>query len=322
MSYINKMIIDGLAFGIPLFIMAVGAIYSEKSGITNLAVEGFQGFGAFCGAVLATLLDIHTNMNPQTILYLAILTAFFGGALYATLHALLCIKFRADQTISGVVINILAVALTTFLTSQISGILYGNASNKFMLGVSNRFTVPGISRIPVIGAIFTNVYPFEILILILGVFMWYLMYKSKYGMRLRACGENPQAVDAAGGDVAKTRFIAVLISGGLSGIGGMCFAYSILSMFSPSIYLGYGYLAIAAMIFGNWNIIPTFLVCIFFGLARAGGNQLCLFAGLSSLYTDLFNMIPYILTLILLMFFSKRNHPPKAAGEVYDKGKR
>ena len=89
MSYINKMIIDGLAFGIPLFIMAVGAIYSEKSGITNLAVEGFQGFGAFCGAVLATLLDLHTKMDPQAILYLAILTAFFGGALYATLHALL-----------------------------------------------------------------------------------------------------------------------------------------------------------------------------------------------------------------------------------------
>ncbi|MBP3914169.1 MAG: ABC transporter permease [Lachnospiraceae bacterium] len=318
----NNMIIDGLAFGIPLFIMAVGAIYSEKSGITNLAVEGFQGFGAFCGAVFATLMSLNSGLNDQVILYLAIVVAFFGGALYSVLHAMLCIKFRADQTISGVVINILAVALTTFLTSQISGVLYGTASNKFMLGVSNRFTVPVISKIPVIGAIFTSVYPFEVLILILAVYMWYLMYKSKFGMRLRACGENPQAVDAAGGDVAKTRFIAVLISGGLSGIGGMCFAYSILSMFSPSIYLGYGYLAIAAMIFGNWDITSTFFVCVFFGLARAGGNQLCLKAGLSSLYTDLFMMIPYILTLILLMFFSKRNHPPKAAGEVYDKGKR
>lgn len=322
MNYINNMIIDGLAFGIPLFIMAVGAIYSEKSGITNLAVEGFQGFGAFCGAVFATLMSLNSGLNDQVILYLAIVVAFFGGALYSVLHAMLCIKFRADQTISGVVINILAVALTTFLTSQISGVLYGTASNKFMLGVSNRFTVPVISKIPVIGAIFTSVYPFEVLILILAVYMWYLMYKSKFGMRLRACGENPQAVDAAGGDVAKTRFIAVLISGGLSGIGGMCFAYSILSMFSPSIYLGYGYLAIAAMIFGNWDITSTFFVCVFFGLARAGGNQLCLKAGLSSLYTDLFMMIPYILTLILLMFFSKRNHPPKAAGEVYDKGKR
>ena len=238
------------------------------------------------------------------------------------LHALLCIRFRADQTISGVVINILAVALTTFLTSQINGILYGNASNKFMLGVSNRFTVPGISEIPILGAIFTSVYPFEIIILVLAVYLWYLMYRSKFGMRLRACGENPQAVDAAGGDVARTRFISVMISGGLSGIGGMCFAYSIMSMFSPSIYLGYGYLAIAAMIFGNWNIIPTFFVCIFFGLARSGGNQLCLRMGLASIYTDLFMMVPYILTLLLLMFFSKRNRAPRAIGEVYDKGKR
>ena len=322
MTYISNMITDGLAFGIPLFIMAIGAIYSEKSGVTNLAVEGFQGVGAFCGAVLATVLGEYTGLDSQVILYLALLMSFLGGAVYAVLHALLCIRFRADQTISGVVINILAVALTTFLTSQINGILYGNASNKFMLGVSSRFTVPGISNIPILGAVFTSVYPFEIIILVMAVFLWYLMYRSRFGMHLRACGENPQALDAAGGDVAKTRYIAVMISGGLSGIGGMCFAYSIMSMFSPSIYLGYGYLAIAAMIFGNWNIIPTFFVCIFFGLARSGGNQLCLRMGLASIYTDLFMMAPYILTLLLLMFFSKRNRAPRAIGEVYDKGKR
>ena len=322
MSYINNMITDGLAFGIPLFIMAVGAIFSEKSGVTNLAVEGFQGFGAFIGAVVAILLGNYTGTDSQAIMYIAILAAAIGGAVYSLLHALLCIQFRADQTISGVVVNILALALTTFLTSVINGAMYGNASNKFVLGVSSRFTVPGISKIPILGAIFTGIYPFQILILILGVFLWYLMYKSRFGMRLRACGDNPQAVDAAGGDVAGTRYIAVMISGALSGIGGMCFAYSILSSFSPSIYLGYGYLAIAAMIFGNWNIIPTFFVCIFFGLARSGGNQLCLSMGLSSNYTDLFLMIPYILTLVLLMFFSKHTRAPRAAGEAYDKGKR
>ena len=255
MSYINAMITSGLAFAIPLFIMAVGGIYSEKSGITNLAVEGFQGFGAFCGAVVAVFLGMNTGLSSSSIIYVAMLFSFIGGAIYAIIHALLCIKFRADQVISGVVINILGVALTTFLTTTINTALFGNASNKFTLGVSPRFSVPGISKIPVIGAIFTNIYPFEIIILIIAVYAWYLMYKTKFGMRLRACGENPQAVDAAGGDVAKTRFISVMISGGLSGIGGICFAYSLLSQFSPSIYLGYGYLAIAAMIFGNWNII-------------------------------------------------------------------
>lgn len=322
MNYVNNMITNGLAFAIPLFIMAVGGIFSEKSGITNLAVEGFQGFGAFIGAVAATMLGLYTGMGTQTIIYVAMLFAFLGGAFYACLHALLCIKFRADQVISGVVINILGVALTTFLTTSINTSLYGNASNKFTLGVSARYSVPVISQIPIIGAVFKNIYPFEIIILVIAVYCWYLMYKSKFGMRLRACGENPQAVDAAGGNVARTRFISVMISGGLSGIGGICFAYSVLSQFSPSIYLGYGYLAIAAMIFGNWNISLTFVVCVFFGLARAGGQQLCLAMGLASVYTDLFNMIPYILTLLLLMFFSKRNHPPKAAGEVYDKGKR
>ena len=322
MSFITNMIIDGLAFAIPLFIMAVGGTYSEKSGVTNLAVEGFQGFGAFCGSVAAVLLATSMGQSSQGVIYIAMLFAFIGGALYAILHALLCIKFRADQVISGVVINILAVALTTFLTSAINESLIGKASNKFELGVSARFTVPGISSVPILGALFTNLYPFEIIILVIAVFAWYLMYKTRFGMRLRACGENPQAVDAAGGNVAKTRFISVMISGGLSGIGGLCFAYSILSKFSPSIYMGFGYLAIAAMIFGNWNIIPTFFVCIFFGLAKAGGYQLCLAMGLASIYSDLFLMIPYVLTLLLLIFFSKRNHPPKAAGEVYDKGKR
>lgn len=322
MNYLHNMITDGLAFGIPLFIMAVGAIYSEKSGVTNLAVEGFQGFGAFCGAVLATILALYAGLSTQTILYIALAMALVGGALYAILHALLCIQFKAEQVISGVVINILGISLTTFLTSQISGVLFGSASNKFTLGVSDRFTVPGLSSVPVLGAVFTNVYPFEVILLVISLFAWYLMYKTRFGMRLRACGDNPQAVDAAGGNVARTRFIAVMISGGLSGIGGMCFVYSLLSQFSPSIYLGYGYLAIAAMIFGNWNIVPTFFVCLFFGIARAGGYQLCLFMGLSSQYTNLFMTIPYILTLLLLLFFSKRNHPPRAIGEAYDKGKR
>lgn len=165
-------------------------------------------------------------------------------------------------------------------------------------------------------------YSFELLMVVIVVVSWYLMYKTKYGMRLRACGENPQAVDAAGGDVNKTRFIAVAISGALSGIGGVCFAYSISANFSPSIFMGYGYLAIAAMIFGNWNILTTAAACLFFGLARSAGYQLCFAMGLSSNYSSLFNMLPYILTLILLIFFSKKNHSPKACGTPFDKGER
>ena len=319
----DKVLIDGLSFAAPLFVMAMGGIYSEKSGITNLAVEGFQGFGAFIGALLAVMLMPVLGEGSQTIIYLAMLAAFIGGGLYACIHALLCIKFRANQVISGVVVNILAVALTTFLTSAVNKALTGGqSSNKFILGVCSRFTIPGLSQIPFIGALFQNMYAFEFVIIGIAVVAWYLMYKTRFGMHLRACGENPQAVDAAGGNVARTRFIAVMISGALSGVGGICYAYSISANFSPNIYMGYGYLAIAAMIFGNWNILPTAAVCLFFGLAKSGGYQLCLNMGLPSNYSDLFMMLPYVLTLILLVFFSKKNHPPKAAGEVYDKGKR
>lgn len=318
----TKVFIDGLSFALPLLIMAVGAIYSEKSGVTNLAVEGFQGFGAFVGSLIAILLMPVMGEGNQAIIYIAMLGAAAGGGLYACLHALLCIRFSANQVISGVVVNILAVALTTFLTSEANQAINKTASNKFILGVSMRFSVPYLSDIPWIGGIFKNLYPFEIIIIALVLFFAYLMYRTKYGMMLRACGENPQAVDAAGGDVEKVRWIAVIISGALSGIGGICFAYSLLANFSPSIYLGYGYLAIAAMIFGNWNIGTTTLVCLIFGLARSGGYQLCIAMGLSSNYSDLFLMLPYVLTMLLLVFFSKKNHPPKAAGEAWDKGKR
>jgi simple sugar transport system permease protein len=319
---INKVFTDGLSFALPLLIMAIGALYSEKSGVTNLAIEGFQGVGAFVGALAATLLAPVMGSGNQAIIYIAMVCAAAGGAVFSCLHGLLCIRFRANQVISGVVINILAVALTAFFTSAANSAINGTASNKFILDVSDRFTVPLLSKIPGIGGLFTDMYPFEIVIIVLVVFLWYLMNRTRFGMRLRACGENPHAVDAAGASVNRIRWAAVLISGALSGIGGICFAYSLIGNFSPSIYQGFGYLAIAAMIFGNWHIGPTTLACLVFGLAKSGGLQLCIAAKLPSNYTDLFLMLPYVLTLLLLIFFSKKNHPPKAAGEPWDKSKR
>ena len=318
----SKVFTDGLSFALPLLIMAIGALYSEKSGVTNLAVEGFQGVGAFFGALAATLLAPILGSSNQALIYLAILCSALGGALFSLLHGLLCIRFRANQVISGVVINILATALTAFFTSVANAAITGSASNRFVLSVSNRFTVPGLSAIPWVGGLFTDLYPFEIIIIILVVYLWYLMNKTRFGMRLRACGENPQAVDAAGANVVMTRWIAVMISGALSGIGGICFAYSLMGNFSPTIYQGFGYLAVAAMIFGNWNIGPTVLACLIFGLAKSGGLQLCIEMKLPGTYTDLFMMLPYVLTLFLLIFFSRKNHAPRAVGEAFDKSKR
>lgn len=318
----ERILIDGLSFAIPLFVMAIGGIYSEKSGVTNLALEGLQGMGAFIGAFVAVLAAGYFGSNSQVPYYLAIVCAMAGGMLYSLLYGLLCIRLKANQIIGGVVINILAMSLTAFFTKLLNRLVFGAASEKFVLGVSARFTIPLLSGIPVIGAAFKDVYPFEILILLIAVVAWYVLYKTRYGMNLRACGDNPHAVDAAGENVTWIRLIAVLVSGALSGLAGISFAYSISANFSSNIYVGYGYLAIAAMIFGNWKILPTLGSCLLFGFARSGGYYLVQKLQMPSSYSDLAMTLPYIVTMLLLIFFSKYNRAPRALGEIYDKGKR
>ena len=318
----ETVIIDGLAFALPLFIIAIGGIFSERSGITNLALEGFMGMGAFVGALAVILTkEFFPNLVPMSF-YIAIVFAMLGSMLYAMLHAVVCIRFKANQVISGVVMNILAIALTGFLTSQLNAVIFGKPSSKFVLDVLERFSIPGLSELPVVGGFFKDIYPFQGIIIVIAIITWYVLYQTRYGMRLRACGDNPHAVDAGGADVAKIRFSAVMISGALSGLGGICFAYSISANFSSSFYVGYGYLAIAALIFGNWKIVPTLIACILFGFARSGGYMISGMLELPSTFSDLIMTLPYILTMVLLIFFSKNNRPPRALGEVYDKGKR
>ena len=319
---LNTIIIDGMSFALPLLIMAIGGIYSEKSGITNLALEGLQGFGAFGGALFAVMAVSFWGMDGKSVYYLSLLLAMVVGMIYSMLHALLCIKFKADQVISGVVINILALALTTFLTKQINKVVFNNPSDKFVLDVSDRITIPYLSQIPVIGGFFSKIYPFEIIIIVIAFIAWYILYKTKYGLHLRACGENPNSADAAGIDVAKTRFIAVMFSGALSGLAGISFAYSISTNFSSALFVGYGYLSIAALIFGNWTIIPTLGACLLFGFAKSAGFKFIQLLKLPSSYSNLIMVLPYLLTLLLLVFFSKSNRAPRALGEIYDKGKR
>lgn len=319
---INTIITDGLAFALPLFIMAVGGIFCERSGITNLALEGLQGFGAFIGALVVAFLIASNPAMQKNGIYIAMIFSMLGGLVFAVIHAALCIKFQANQVISGVVLNILSISLTTFLTKQINALVFGAPSDKFQLGVSQQFTVPGLSNIPIIGGVFTDIYPFEIAILIVGIIAYILLEKTRFGMRLKACGDNPHAVEAAGINVERVRFQAVLISGALSGLAGISFAYSISANFSPTIYMGFGYLSIAALIFGNWNILPTLGACLLFGFSRTGGYELVKALQMNSTFSDVIMTLPYVLTLILLVFFSKNNRAPRALGEIYDRGKR
>jgi simple sugar transport system permease protein len=318
----TQVIVNGLSFALPLLIIGIGGIYSERSGVTNLALEGLLGFGAFTGGLFVTFTAGLFAAGSGVQFYASFIAAAVGGSLFSLLHALLCIKLRANQVISGVVVNIAAMALTGFLTAQINAMALGTTSNKFLLFTAPRYSLPPLSDIPVLGGFFTDVYPFEAFILVLVVIFWLILYRTRFGLHLRACGDNPQAVDAAGINVARVRLAAIMISGLLSGIGGMCFAYSISTNVSPAIYFGAGYLAIAAMIFGNWKIIPTLLACLIFGFARSAAQQLVLFLEVDSSVTDLAMIVPYALVLILLVFFSKSNHPPRSLGIPYDKSQR
>lgn len=318
----QNIIFEGLAFALPLFIMAIGGIYSEKSGIINLALEGMQGVGAFCGAFASVVLVTFTKMNPLDIYLLSLLAAVIGGGLFALVHALLCIKFKANQVISGVVINILAMAITGFATKEVTMNIFGKSTNKMILNVSEKISIPLLADLPLVGFIFTNFYLAQLFIIILAAVFLYILRRTVFGLHLRAAGENPHALAAAGVAVSKIRCQAVIISGMLSGLAGISFAYSISANFSTSIYAGYGFLAIAAMIFGNWTITGTFFTCLVFGFARAGGYELIKALELPNTYGDLIMILPYVLTLLLLIFFSAQNRPPKALGEVYDQGKR
>lgn len=318
---IDKLMTDGLSFALPLFVMAIGGIYSERSGVTMLSIEGFQGFGAFTGAITVVILRNVLGFSPGWLIYVATLAAILGGMLIGLLNAFMVMKLRAKMTIAGVVINILAVALTSFLSSVITGAVTGQATNKIQLGVAPRYTIPYLSKIPFIGGLFQNMYPFAFIIIVVGILAWYVLYKTRYGLRLRAAGDNPHSLDAAGVDVEKIRYSAVILAGAFAGLGGMAFTYTVAN-FSPSSYVGYGFLAIAALIFGNWNIVTTFWTSMFFGFSRSFSDQLVNELGLSSNYSDLFSIMPYLLTLIVLIFFSKYNKPPRALGEHFDKGKR
>ncbi len=318
----QTIIFEGLIFALPLFIMAIGGIYSEKSGIINLALEGMQGVGAFCGALCSVMLFNFSEMTPFTIYMLSLLAAIVGGGVFALVHALLCIKFKANQVISGVVVNILAMAITTFATKEVTSTVFGKTTNKMILNVSETISIPVLADLPFIGFIFKDFYTVQLFIVVLAVLGWYILMKTVFGLHLRAAGENPHALAAAGIVVSKVRYKAIVISGMLSGLAGISFAYAISANFSGSIYSGYGFLAIAAMIFGNWNIVNTFFTCLIFGFARAGGYEMIKALELPNTYGDLIMILPYVLTLLLLIFFSAKNRPPKALGEVYDQSKR
>lgn len=303
-----------IAYTAPLLIIAMGGLFSERSGVVNIGLEGLMGVGAFTCAY--TIL-ITAPTQGRLSVYLGLLAAAVAGGIFSLLHAFASVTMRSDQVVSGTAINILSAAITVFLARSLTG-----SANVQIAGLIKR-DVPGLSNIPVIGPLlFGNAYASTYIVLAIVVISWFVLYYRPFGLRLRACGENPQAADSLGINVLRMRYIGVIISGVYAGLGGGIVIATYSWEFSPLVYSGLGFLALAALIFGKWNPWGVLWASLFFGLAKTVADMSKLFESLNNLPNIFFNTFPYVVTLIALVLFSKNAAGPKAAGEPYDPGKR
>lgn len=305
-----------IIFTIPLLITALGGLFSERSGIVNIALEGLMVIGAFSGALsihyLSGVMDNHT-----LVLWLGLLAAIIAGMLFSILHAFASINLNANQIISGTAINLIATALTVFLARNMTG--SGNIRISSGFSPSN---VPFLSDIPVIGDLFfTKTYPTTWFVLVILFVSSFILYKTKFGLRLRSCGEFPQAAEAAGINVRRVRYSGVLISGAFAGLGGALIIVTQSGEFTGTV-AGLGFLALASLIFGQWKPLGVLAATFFFGFASTIANVSQVIPELAVIPPILLKIFPYVVTLIALVIFSKSSQAPKAVGETFDSGKR
>ncbi|MBM7709817.1 ABC transporter permease [Enterococcus lemanii] len=304
-----------LVYSTPLILTSLGGTFSERSGIVNVGLEGIMVMGAFSAIVFN--LEMSQQFGIWTP-WLAILVGGVVGVLFSLIHAVATISFRADHIISGTVVNLMAPALGVFLIKTWYG--KGQTDNiRYNLGY---FTFPGLSKIPVIGQIFfKNTFLPAYLAIGIAVLAWFIIFKTRFGLRLRSVGENPQAADTLGINVYRFRYAGVLISGLLGGMGGAVFAQAISGNFSVGTIVGQGFISMAAMIFGKWNPIGAMGAALFFGFAQSLsiiGAQLPV---ISSVPPVLLQISPYVLTIIVLVAFLGQASGPKANGRNYIKSK-
>ncbi|MGI6080609.1 MAG: ABC transporter permease [Candidatus Avilachnospira sp.] len=303
-------------FSIPLLIVALGAMFAERSGIINIAMEGIMIMGAFTGILFLNLTG--NSMSGQLQLIIAIIISVVTGMVFSLFHAYASINMKADQTISGTALNMFAPAFAIFVARVIQGVQQVQFTNTF------RTDVPVLKDIPVLGPMFfQGAYITTYLGIIILIVSTVVLYRTRFGLRLRSCGENPHAADAAGINVYKMQYAGTLISGALAGLGGLVFVVPTSVNFNADV-AGYGFLAIAVLIFGQWHPIKIFGASLFFGVMKAisaSYSGIPFLAGLG-IPSYFYKMFPYIVTLVVLIFTSKNSQAPKAEGKPFDKGQR
>lgn len=305
-----------LVYAAPLILTALGGVFSERSGVVNIGLEGLMVVGAFSSIIFNLFFaDTFGALTP----WLGLLVGMAIGGLFSLIHAVATITFRADQTVSGVAINMLALGATLFVVK----LIYGKAQTDKITEPFYKGDIPLLSDIPIIGDIFfKDVYYTSILALALAVVAWFVLFKMPFGLRLRAVGEHPMAADTMGINVYQMRYIGVFISGLFGGLGGAVYASTIALDFSHATITGQGFIALAALVFGKWHPFGAMGAALFFGFAQS----LSIIGSLLPLFQDIPNVYmliaPYVLTILALTGFIGRADAPKALGTPYLKGKR
>jgi len=312
---------NALPVMIPLLLVALGGMFSERSGVINIALEGIMLIGAFIGTLFVYFIQ-GSGMDPQVILLIGMFAAAVAGVVYALLLGIAAIHLKADQTISGTALNMLAPAIM-LLVCKMAFMSDGVTTNvAFYIQ-----KIPVLGDIPLIGELFfQKTYLTVIIGILILVVTTIVLYKTKFGLRLRACGEHPQAADSVGINVYKMRYAGVILSGILGGVGGFFYAVSVMDGNSNGHtgVAGFGFLALAVMIFGQWKPVSIFFAALFFAFLRTVAYSVPLIPFLAALGIDnaIYKMLPYVATMIILAFTSKKSRAPKAEGIPYDKGQR
>jgi len=298
-----------IAYTIPMLVTSLGGLYSERSGVTNIGLEGLMLVGYFASAITIKLTEATLGINALPV---GILVGVVAGAIFSLLHAFASINLRADQIISGTAINMLAGALTVYLARTISG--SGNV--RIFMGIIRK-NIPFLANIPILGPLFfSQTYWTTWLCLLIWALSWVLLYKTSFGLRLRACGEHPSAVASAGINVRLMRYFGVVMSGALAGLGGAVILVTYSGEFNGTV-AGLGFLSLAALIFGQWKPLGILGATFFFGIATTIANVSQVIPSLNVIPPVVFKVFPYIATLVALVAFSKKSAAPKAVGDPF-----
>jgi ABC-type uncharacterized transport system permease subunit len=306
LTFFSDYLTASLHLSVPLAFAALGGLYSERSGVLNIALEGMLLTGAFTSAFTT----FYTN-NP----WLGVFSALIAGGLVGLLHAFLSVTLRVDQLVSGLAINLVASGITAFFAR----VVFAGSSTQRLPGIE-AINIPGLSQIPIIGNLLFAQDILVYLLLLLIAFTTYILYHTSFGLTLRAVGEYPPAADTAGISVSRVRYYAVIIGGCLASLGGAYLTLVQVRFFAEGMSAGKGFIAIAALIFGKWHPLGSALACLLFGATEA--LQLRVQALGANIPYQFLLMLPYVIAILALVGLAGKSTPPKALGVSYSKGSR